>query len=62
MKSQNIKKSNRRSFFAAAGSSVAMAALIKFIPFSGFITKKTSAEKIVKAKVSFHPQAVKRNK
>lgn len=61
MKKNINEKSNRRSFFAIAGLGVFATAVIKAVPFSGFISRKNSPDKIENAKVTIHPKAVKRN-
>lgn len=59
MNTKENKKSNRRGFFAVAGSSVLVATIIKAVPFSGLFAKTKKSDD--KVKVRIHPKAVQRN-
>lgn len=61
MKKDNNIKSNRRSFFAAAGTSIFVATILKAVPFSGMFTKNIAENSSKKLDVKIHPHAVKRN-
>lgn len=62
MKKNTTENTHRRNFFAVLGLGALSAAVMKAMPFTNFVSNKTSAPKVKNAKVAVHPQAIKRNK